>query len=452
MKVAHASHPLPESVEDPIRRQQPLLWLNDNWRPIEVAASSSDSLGIADVVAAERRWHRWAGLLEQLFPELRPTQGAIESPLYAADSLRPLIGDATQAGRWLIKADHALPVAGSVKARGGLYEVLLHAEHLALQAAILQPDGDCTVLASPRARELFSQHQVIVGSTGNLGLSIGIIAAALGFQAGVHMSADAKTWKKARLRSVGVNVIEHRGDYGAAVAAGRAQAGHDARAYFVDDESSRHLFLGYSTAAIRLRQQLLATRLTVDAQHPLFVYIPCGVGGAPGGITFGLRHLFGDHVHCFFAEPVAAPCVLIRLASNLNTPVSISDLGLDGATQADGLAVGRASELVAHLVRPLVSGVFTAADDDLFHDLYALNRATGLRIEPSAAAGLRGPLWLTHSEPGARYLSVHGLADVLRNATHVVWTTGGAMVPEEEHSRFAARGCAVTLSRSGQAV
>ena len=183
---------------------------------------------------------------------------------------------------------------------------------------------------------------------------------------------------------------------------------------------------------------MIEAGVDVDAQHPLFVYLPCGVGGAPGGITFGLRHLFGDHVHCFFAEPLAAPAMLVRLASN--RPVSVREFGLDLCTEADGLAVGQASEFVVPVIRSLVSGVFTVTDQDLFEDLYRLERTEGLRIEPSAAAGFRGPRWLLESEDGRRYLTRHNLIPYVDNATHILWTTGGAFVPESEYQRFHDRG------------
>ena len=345
-----------------------------------------------------------------------------------------------QTGRWFIKGDHALPIAGSIKARGGIYEVLVHAENLALGYGLITPQDNRLILASPKARELFARHHVTVGSTGNLGLSIGVMAAALGFQATAHMSSDAKPWKKARLRACGVDVIEHAGDFGAAVSAGREQAQASKNTYFVDDENSEHLFLGYSVAALRLEKQLGAQGVKVDAEHPLFVYLPCGVGGAPGGITFGLRHVFGDHVHCFFAEPVASPCMLIRLASTGNDLISVQDIGLDNCTEADGLAVGQASEFAVRQIASLVSGIFTVPDSDLFEDLYLLEQCEGIRIEPSAAAGMRGPHWLLETEPGQQYLTNSGLVEHMGGATHILWTTGGIFVPDEEYRQLHERG------------
>jgi D-serine dehydratase len=426
--------------ERSLTQKIPFLWLNEHWQPLQTARATS-ALNLSDVHDAERRWQQLAGLLADLFPDLEPSAGIIESPLFAADALqKALMGQENKAGRWLIKGDHALPVAGSIKARGGIYEVLLHAESLALREGLLKPGSDLRVLASAEARELFARRDVAVGSTGNLGLSIGLMAVALGFHATVHMSSDAKEWKKARLRARGVEVIEHEGDFGDAVAAGRERAKRDPSAYFVDDENSERLFLGYSVAAIRLQQQLAARGAKVDAQHPLFVYLPCGVGGAPGGITFGLRHLFGDHVHCFFAEPTASPCMLIRLASADNRPISVQEFGLDNRTEADGLAVGRASDFVAPLMRPLVSGIFTVSDEDLFADLYVLQRTEGLCIEPSAAAGFRGPRWLLKSAAGRRYLVAHALSECMEEATHILWTTGGAFVPDAEYRQFHERG------------
>jgi len=413
------------------------VWINPGRHPF---ARAEDDLPVhrQEVADAAARLARFAPLLRLLFPETAATGGIIESPLTEISRMRQRLAESCGAdlggGRLFLKRDSDLAVAGSVKARGGIYEVLKHSEELALEAGLLSGyDDDYTRLASPEARAFFAGQKMQVGSTGNLGMSIGIMSAALGYRAIVHMSADAKQWKKDYLRSRGVTVVEYAGDYGKAVEQGRAASDTDPDSYFVDDENSRDLFTGYAVAADRLAPQLTAAGVAVDDRHPLMVYIPCGVGGAPGGITLGLKQHYGDNVHVFFVEPVQAPCMLLGLMTGLHSAVCVQDAGLTGLTHADGLAVGRPSGFVGRIMAPLLSGEMTVADRRLYDYLRLLWNSEGLFIEPSACAAFRGVAAVSSPEL-RRYAEEHDL-DMAR-AAHVVWATGGALVPPEQRRVF----------------
>jgi D-serine dehydratase len=407
-----------------LRAAAPQLWINPQRHTGRVSTTDNLLLQRAGMHAAHNRFTRFAPLLAQLFPELTQTQGQIESALLPVPAMQTALGLPADQGRLWVKADHSLPVAGSIKARGGFHEVLELAEQLALNKGVLQTDSDYRALADTGARALFARHQIAVGSTGNLGMAIGVLAAALGFRAVVHMSTEAKEWKKQRLRQRGVDVVEHAGDYEQAVASGRMLAQADPLCHFVDDERSLSLFMGYSAAALHLQRQLQAQGVSVDAQHPLIVYLPCGVGGAPAGIAWGLHQLFGEHVHCFFAEPVQSPCFLVQMLAPEGSSPSIYDFGLSNQTEADGLAVPRASQLAVQVMRPLLAGVFTVEDQTLFDHLALANSTEGMRIEPSAAVGFSGP-----GHVGGSALACPG-------ANHLVWTTGGLLVPDAQYQSF----------------
>lgn len=417
-----------QQILETIAQAKETVWMNQNLLPFQQLENELP-LCRDDTYDALARLERFAPLIEKLFPETAENHGLIESPLKQIQLLRSALlqqGNIPK-GNLFLKCDSHLAIAGSVKARGGIYEVLKHTEELAIKAGILSFTDDYARLTD--YKDFFSQYKIQVGSTGNLGMSIGIMSAALGYEAIVHMSADAKEWKKDLLRSRGVVVKEYSDDYSKAVSEGRKLSDADKNSYFVDDEHSKDLFLGYSTAGERLKTQLEKQNVKVDEKHPLFVYIPCGVGGAPGGITYGLKLIWGDHVHCFFVEPVQAPCMCIAMASGLGSSVCVQDYGLTGKTEADGLAVGRASQLVYDTMKHMVSGIFTVSDEKLYDMMRLLKKTENIVIEPSSCASLAGfASSLMYEQTKAYYEKVMEKAE---SATHILWATGGSLMPDE---------------------
>lgn len=351
-------------------------------------------------------------------------------------------------GRWFAKMDAALPVAGSVKARGGIYEIVCFAMELLLKEGVVSErvlqdrfvgngmDAEKEMSAGKeRIREVLSRYTITVASTGNLGLSIGLTARKLGFRAKVYLSSDAKAWKIDKLREVGAEVVLMECDYNAVVAAARAESERDDRVYFVDDERSERLFEGYSLAALELKGQLEA-QLGHDVlmASPLFVYIPCGVGGAPAGISAGLKAVFGEQVHVFVAEPLEAPSVLLELARRGGACAAgcadVRALGLTGRTVADGLAVPVASSRAVDVLGATLAGAYTLSDDKMLAYLKLLHEMENLRVEPSAAAALQGPGLMYYTKEGFDYVLGCSLMPFMDQSIHISWMTGGGLMPD----------------------
>lgn len=413
-----------------MKNTEEVIWFNPNLIKTEEALKNL-SVTSEMVQDASDRLDRFASYLQIAFPETAKTNGIIESPLVAIPQMATAMKDLFQTdfdGELLLKCDNNLPISGSIKARGGIYEVLKIAETLAIREGLLTETDDYAILANKEMREFFAQYSIAVGSTGNLGLSIGIMSAKIGFRVTVHMSSDAKQWKKDMLREKGVEVIEYASDYSIAVEEGRKQAEKDPTCFFIDDENSTDLFMGYAVAASRVKKQLEQLGKKIDENNPLFVYLPCGVGGGPGGVAFGLKLLFGDHVHCYFAEPTHSPCMLLGMMTGLHEDIAVDEIGLDNKTDADGLAVGRPSGFVGKTLEQLLSGSYTISDEKMYTLLALIADMEKIQLEPSALAGMTGPIHLAKNEIN------------LKNATHIAWATGGGMVPEQMKVEYYVKG------------
>ena len=149
-----------------------------------------------------------------------------------------------------------------------------------------------------------------------------------------------------------------------------------------------------------------------------------------------MKQVFGDAVHCFFVEPTQAPCMVLGMATGLHNAISVQDVGLSGLTHADGLAVGRPSGFVGRVMEPFLSGAFTVADGKLYDYMRDLLETQGLFIEPSACAAIQGPLLLLQRPETRAHLKALGLDTKLDQATHILWATGGSLVPAETREAY----------------
>lgn len=404
-----------------LKSDKEFLWINPNFDKSSIYGEVSSE----EINEANNLLLKFAPFLKSAFKELESTNGIIESPLMNLNKFG--------IKNLYLKEDNLLPIAGSVKARGGIFEILKYAETLAANANLIDVEKDYSQFDSDVFRKFFSEYKIQVGSTGNLGISIGLISAKLGFNAIVHMSKDAKDWKKKLLRENGVNVTQYDSNYSEAVKNGRMLSDEDEKSYFVDDEKSINLFLGYSTAALRLKEQLKEKHISVDDKHPLFVYIPCGVGGAPSGILHGLKTVFGENVYVFFVEPVRSASVLLGMSTGLNSKISVHDIDMDGKTEADGLAVGRASELCCESSQNTLSGIFTINENSIFELMKELYKKESVFVEPSAASSMIFTKFLDDDE-FIKFINKEEISP--ENITHIAWSTGGMLVPESEREKL----------------
>ena len=183
-----------------LRHYNELLWINPHKKSAKEALeliqkNHPDMPCIETIQEADLRLKRFAPVFMHLFPETVENKGLIESDLKRIEAYQKgiitFVGGRIL-GDWFVKLDSHLDIAGSIKARGGVYEVIQFAEALAIKEGLFSPTDDYIKLVSEELRALFSKHTIAVGSTGNLGLSIGIMGKALGFNVEVHMSKDAK--------------------------------------------------------------------------------------------------------------------------------------------------------------------------------------------------------------------------------------------------------------------
>ena len=142
----------------PMSQGKEIFWNNDQLTDADSALKKLP-FSASDIEDAEERWLRFAPFIKKAFPETEAADGMIESPLIEIPSMKNALNDSFHAslkGRLLLKMDSHLAAAGSVKARGGIYEILKHSEELALSEGMLSVPVKAMRLSAARSLKNFS--------------------------------------------------------------------------------------------------------------------------------------------------------------------------------------------------------------------------------------------------------------------------------------------------------
>jgi D-serine dehydratase len=126
--------------------------------------------------------------------------------------------------------------------------------------------------------------------------------------------------------------------------------------------------------------------------------------------------------------------MMLGIYTGLHDEISVKDIGIDNITAADGLAVGRASGFVGRAMERLLDGFLTITDERMYRLLGQLSESEDIQLEPSALAGMIGPVVVTNNSDYRERM--HFDNTIMSNATHLVWATGGGMVPEVEMTSY----------------
>ena len=141
-----------------------LLWINPQKVPFHQAIMEC-TLTIDDIKDAEARLLRFAPFIAKVFPETQVMNGIIESPFLPIPRMKAEMEARHQQpieGTLWLKCDSHLPISGSIKARGGIYEILKHAETLAFQHQLITIHDDYSLFDSDTFRSFLNSALPLV--------------------------------------------------------------------------------------------------------------------------------------------------------------------------------------------------------------------------------------------------------------------------------------------------
>lgn len=418
------AHDIAKSIEEfPLLQQlmnkEPVFWANPNFD----AKLADETVSRAAIFDATARLQRFRPYIETVFPETNHRRGSIESPLLRIRTMQQSLNNFWQMkalGHLYLKADNQLPVAGSIKGRGGVYAVLQIAEDIALHYSNLAYEDNYAMLSSNEFKQLFGHFEIVTTSNGNFSIAVATIARKLGFKVRVQLTGSAP-WQQEKLTALGVqlvpedtNLAENLGDH----------------TYRIDCHRDPNLLLGFATAAIHLQMQLKNQQVTLDEQHPLFIYLPTISGQSAAGIITGLRQILQVPIYPIMIQSSFNPALLLELMTGPD-PVSAAELNLDPKIMAASFAGEMPDSRALELAKTQVYGVATVSDHALLQYLNLLAMSENILCEPAALAGFAGYHQLLSQSPSHFDLE---------HATHIIWATGGSLVPKTDMAQWIQRG------------
>lgn len=220
------------------------------------------------------------------------------------------------------------------------------------------------------------QAGVIAASAGNHAQGVAYHATRLGIRSTIVMPRATPLIKVTNTRQLGGEVILHGANYDEALARAKELAG-ERRLTFVHAFDDEAIIAGQGTIGL----ELLEEETTFDA-----VVVPIGGGGLISGIAVAMKESQpGIRIIGVEPENYASMKAACETGSIVDVPAQ--------PTIADGLAVRRAGERTAELVRRYVDEVVTVSEDEIASAILKLVEIEKTVVEGGGAAGLAAVLF-----------------------------------------------------------
>ncbi|GIJ29453.1 hypothetical protein Vqi01_46150 [Micromonospora qiuiae] len=258
--------------------------------------------------------------------------------------------------------------------------VLLKAEHR-------QRGGSFKVRGAANAMLARYADEVVAGSSGNHGIAVAMLGAALGIRVTIVMAAGASDGKAQAIRSLGAGVVQVAG--GVVERDRRAEDIAAATgAVFVPSSDHELVVAGAGTVGLEVFEQV---------PNVSTIFVPAGGGGLLAGVCLAASAL-SRSVRVVGVEPMSARRYAVSVARGAPTELPPS------MTIADGLRGQRPGAVPWPIIRHRVDDLIGVTDEAITHALGILRRA-GVSAEPSGAVALAGALRRGSAGPAVAIVS-----------------------------------------------